>query len=142
MRKSRPAEYNAAGKAKYLAKLKKEDEAYEEHMTHILKREGKNVDGTLWAAEERPRQSGARKLKQVDKDTTIEDEAPDSKVQKIEGRRFEARRGHRHFLVAGSVQETVQPGSQAERGNASHPGWPNVVWRCEARGRWHSRRLR
>jgi len=50
------------------------------------------VDGTVLAAEERPRQSGARKLKQVDKDTTVEDEAPDSKVQKIEGRRFEARR--------------------------------------------------
>jgi len=39
-RKSRPAEYNAAGKAKYLAKLQKEDEAYEEHMANILKREG------------------------------------------------------------------------------------------------------
>jgi len=41
MRKSMPAEYNAAGKAKCLAKLQKEGEAYAEHMANILKREGK-----------------------------------------------------------------------------------------------------
>ena len=48
MRKSRPAEYNAAGKAKYLAKLQKEDEAYEKHMTAILKREGKTWMARSW----------------------------------------------------------------------------------------------
>ena len=94
------------------------------------------------AAEDRPRQSGARKLKHVDKDTAIEDAAPGSKVQKIERRRFEARRAMGIFWPLDALKKQYsrdpRPSEVTRLTQAGHA--LSGVARPASEG--HSRRLR
>ena len=91
LRKHRPDQYNASGKAKIQVELIDMDDKYEEHMTTVLAHESKK--------QQKGEIGQTRKRKSVTKDTEILDEAPNTVLRKVEGHRLEAKVPHRLSLA-------------------------------------------